>query len=71
MERSCGTFQRALRLPGPVDPEQVQANFENGALTVTGPEDRTAGSLAFRSAGSEGAKTNAESGSRAKSSSRS
>ena len=38
MERSYGTFQRALRLPGPVEPEQVQANFENGVLTVTVPK---------------------------------
>ena len=38
MERSYGTFQRALRLPGPVEPEQVQASFENGVLTVTVPK---------------------------------
>jgi HSP20 family protein len=38
MERSYGTFQRALRLPGPVDPEQVQASFENGVLTVSVPK---------------------------------
>ena len=38
MERSYGTFQRALRLPGPVDPDQVQASFENGVLTVSVPK---------------------------------
>lgn len=38
VERSYGTFQRALQLPFPVDPEQVQANFENGVLTVTLPK---------------------------------
>jgi HSP20 family protein len=38
VERSYGTFQRALRLPFPVDPEQVQASFENGVLTVTLPK---------------------------------
>ena len=38
MERSYGTFQRALRLPGPVDPDQVQARFENGVLTLTVPK---------------------------------
>jgi len=37
-ERSYGTFQRALRLPGPVEPDQVQARFENGVLTVTVPK---------------------------------
>ena len=38
VERSYGTFQRSLRLPFPVDPEQVQASFENGVLTVTLPK---------------------------------
>ena len=38
VERSYGTFQRSLRLPFPMDPEQVQANFENGVLTVTVPK---------------------------------
>jgi HSP20 family protein len=38
VERSYGTFQRALRLPGPVEPEQVRASFENGVLTVTVPK---------------------------------
>jgi HSP20 family protein len=37
-ERSFGTFQRMLRLPFVVDPEQVKANFENGVLTVTLPK---------------------------------
>jgi HSP20 family protein len=38
VERSYGTFQRSLRLPFSVDPEQVQASFENGVLTVTVPK---------------------------------
>jgi HSP20 family protein len=38
VERSYGTFQRSLRLPYPVDPDQVQARFENGVLTVTVPK---------------------------------
>lgn len=38
VERSYGTFQRALQLPFSVDPDQVQANFENGVLTVTLPK---------------------------------
>ncbi|MEZ0170811.1 Hsp20/alpha crystallin family protein [Microvirga sp. TS319] len=38
VERSYGTFQRSVRLPYRVDPEQVQASFENGVLTVTVPK---------------------------------
>ncbi len=40
MERSYGTFQRSLRLPYAVDPDQVQASFENGVLTVTLPKGK-------------------------------
>jgi HSP20 family protein len=38
VERSFGSFQRSLRLPYAVDPEQVQARFDNGVLTVTLPK---------------------------------
>ena len=38
VERSYGVFQRSLRLPFSVEPEQVQARFENGVLTVTLPK---------------------------------
>jgi HSP20 family protein len=38
MERSYGAFQRSIRLPGPLDPEQVQASFENGVLQITLPK---------------------------------
>ncbi|MGH1575168.1 Hsp20/alpha crystallin family protein [Methylobacterium sp. P31] len=38
VERSYGSFQRSIRLPFPVDPEQVKANFEHGVLTVTLPK---------------------------------
>jgi len=38
VERSYGTFQRSLRLPFTVNPDQVQASFENGVLTVTVPK---------------------------------
>jgi HSP20 family protein len=45
VERSYGTFQRSVRLPFPVDPEQVRASFENGVLTVrlpkTGRQERS------------------------------
>jgi len=36
-ERAFGTFQRSLRLPQPVDPEQVRAHFDHGVLTVILP----------------------------------
>jgi HSP20 family protein len=38
MERSYGTFQRSLRLPFSVNPDDVKAGFENGVLTVTLPK---------------------------------
>ncbi len=38
VERSYGTFQRSVRLPFPINPEQVKASFENGVLTVTLPK---------------------------------
>jgi HSP20 family protein len=37
-ERTFGTFQRSLRLPFQVNPDHVQARFENGVLTVTLPK---------------------------------
>jgi HSP20 family protein len=40
VERSYGTFQRSLRIPYPVDPDEVQASFERGVLTVTLPKSR-------------------------------
>jgi HSP20 family protein len=40
VERSYGTFQRSLRLPYAVDPEQVRASFEHGVLTVTLPKTK-------------------------------
>ncbi|HZA92320.1 MAG TPA: Hsp20/alpha crystallin family protein [Gemmatimonadales bacterium] len=40
VERSYGTFQRSLRLPYAVDPDQVQASFENGVLAVTLPKGK-------------------------------
>ena len=39
-ERSFGTFQRSLRLPYHVEPDQVKAAFENGVLTVTMPKNK-------------------------------
>lgn len=36
-ERVYGTFQRSLRLPHNIDPEQVRAHFDHGVLTITLP----------------------------------
>ena len=58
LERSYGTFQRALRIPYRLDPDQVQAAFEHGVLTVTlpkGGERERSRRIAVRG-GSEGAK---------------
>jgi HSP20 family protein len=40
VERSYGTFQRSLRIPYPVNPDEVQASFERGVLTVTLPKTK-------------------------------
>ena len=37
-ERTFGSFDRAFRLPGTVDPEQVKAAFKDGVLTITLPK---------------------------------
>jgi len=58
VERSFGTFQRSIRLPFPVDPDQVQASFDNGVLTVTLPksaqQERTRRIQVQRGAGGSG-----------------
>ena len=38
MERATGAFQRSMRLPFQVDPQQVDASFDNGVLTVILPK---------------------------------
>ena len=38
VERSYGTFQRSLRIPYSVKPEEVQASFERGVLSITLPK---------------------------------
>ena len=40
VERSFGSFQRSLRLPFSVDPTEVQADFNNGVLTITIPKGK-------------------------------
>lgn len=42
MERSQGVFERAIRVPGGIDPTKVQATIENGVLTVTLPKPQKA-----------------------------
>jgi len=37
-ERQSGAFQRSVTLPGPVNGEGAQADFDNGVLTVTLPK---------------------------------
>ena len=37
-ERSYGSFQRALRLPGEVDADKINAHFERGVLHVLLPK---------------------------------
>ena len=37
-ERYYGRFSRTIRLPQPVKREKVEANFENGVLTLTLPK---------------------------------
>ena len=38
MERRYGAVQRTLRLPDSVDPENIEATFDDGVLTVTMPK---------------------------------
>ncbi len=38
VERSYGTFQRAVQLPCPVEPDKARAEFDNGVLIVTLPK---------------------------------
>lgn len=42
IERSYGRFERAFSLPENVDPEAVQAQFENGVLHLVLPKSETA-----------------------------
>ena len=66
VERSYGTFQRSVRLPFPVDPEQVNASFENGVLTVSLPktaQQERSRKIQIQSAqGSQGAASQGEGG---------
>jgi HSP20 family protein len=37
-ERRYGSFERTFALPSTIDPEQIQATYEHGVLTVTLPK---------------------------------
>lgn len=39
-ERHAGVVQRAVTLPGPVDPDAVDATYEHGVLTLRLPKSR-------------------------------
>ena len=38
VERSYGSFSRALRLPAAVDVDQIDAKYDQGVLTITCPK---------------------------------
>ena len=38
VERASGRFSRSLTLPDGIDPDSIEAQFENGVLTVTIPK---------------------------------
>jgi HSP20 family protein len=63
VERSFGSFQRSLRLPFSVNPEQVQARFENGILTVTLPkthQQERSRRIRVQGSGASGSRQNAQ-----------
>ena len=37
-ERSYGSFSRTITLPGPVDENAIQAEYQNGVLTIQMPK---------------------------------
>lgn len=42
VERSFGSFYRAVRLPSAVDADRIEATHDNGVLTITVPKAATA-----------------------------
>ncbi len=41
-ERSFGTFRRSITLPGDIDPDKIDAHFEDGVLTLMLPKSEQA-----------------------------
>ena len=41
-ERGCGEFSRTVVLPDPVDADKIEANLENGILTIRLPKSEAA-----------------------------
>jgi HSP20 family protein len=42
VERSYGSFSRAVRLPAAVDADKIEANYKQGVLTITCPKKEEA-----------------------------
>ena len=53
VERRFGSFQRSLALPQGVKPDEIQAGYEDGILTVTVPKARGGEAAAHRGQGQE------------------
>jgi len=54
VERFYGRFQRVFALPTTIDPEKIDANFENGVLQVTIPKAEAAKPKMIQVKGSRG-----------------
>jgi len=59
IERSYGTFVRTFTLPSTVDTEKVQANYDNGVLTVALPKKEAAKPRQVKIGGASDAKNRA------------
>ncbi len=42
VERSYGSFSRALKLPAPVNADKIEATYKSGVLTITCPKKEVA-----------------------------
>lgn len=56
MERRWGSFSRSFSLPGTVDPDRVEASFEDGTLTIRVPKTEEARRRRISIGGGEGRK---------------